>query len=180
MTTSVLPGWDGFYSTTGAASATLIGLVFIVITLGAQIAKDGVEGGMQAFVTPSLMHFAGVLLQSLLILAPWPSPWHLGIPLATIGLGGLLFAALTSHRMLRVEIVNPRFIDWLTYAGTPAIASSAIASGGLGLIGGWLASPVYIALGTLLLLFAAIYQAWVLTLWIVRNRKNAADRSSAY
>jgi hypothetical protein len=171
MTISALPGWDSFYSMTGAASATLIGLVFIVITLGAQIANDSVEGGVHAFVTPSLIHFAGVLLQSLLILAPWPSAWHLGIPLIALGLGGLLFAVLTSYRMLRVGIVSLKFFDWLVYAGTPATASAAIASGGFGLVRGWSASPVCIALGILLLLFAAIYQAWDLTLWIVRNRR---------
>ena len=178
MTTNALPGWDGFYSMTGTAAATLIGLVFIVITLGAQMSKDGVEGGVHAFVTPALMHFAGVLLQSLLILAPWPRQWHLGIPLAALGLGGLLYAALTSHRMRRVGIINPKFSDWLAYAGTPAIAGAATASGGTGLIVGWSASPLGIALGMLLLLFAAIYQAWDLTLWIVRNRKNAPDQQS--
>jgi hypothetical protein len=51
MTISALPVGTAF--TQGQArSATLIGLVFIVITLGAQIAKDGVEAGVYAFVTP--------------------------------------------------------------------------------------------------------------------------------
>lgn len=39
------------------------------------------------------------------------------------------------------------------------------------------ASPLAIALGTFPFLSAAIYQAWDLTLWIVRNRENESDSS---
>jgi len=169
---TALPDWNGFYSMAGTSAAALIGLVFIVITLGAQMSKGGIEGAIHAFVTPCLMHFAGVLLQSLLILAPWPSPRYLGIPFTVLGLGGLLYAALTSRRMAKVGIVSPSLFDWLAYGGTPAIAGAATASGGFGLMEGWSPAPLAVALGTLLLLFAAIYQAWDLTLWIVRNRKD--------
>jgi hypothetical protein len=168
---NALPEWNGFYGMAGTSAAALIGLVFIVITLGAQMSKAGIEGTIHAFVTPCLMHFAGVLLQSLLMLAPWPSTWYLGVLFAIIGLAGLLYTALTSWRMINVGVVSPSWLDWLAYAGTPAIAGASTASGGFGLLAGWSPSPLAIALGTLLLLFAAIYQAWDLTLWIVRNRK---------
>jgi hypothetical protein len=171
MTANVLPGWDSFYTMTGTAAATLIGLIFIVITLGAQISREGVDGAVHTFVTPSLIHFAGVLLQSLLILAPLPKAWQLGVPLLALGLGGLLYAALLSRWIRKVGVISPKFSDWLAYAGTPGMAGAMTASGGLALMAGWSAAPGAIASGMLLLLFGAIYQAWDLTLWIVRNRR---------
>ena len=171
MTTTALSGWDSFYTMTGTAAATLIGLIFIVITLGAQMSRNGVDRAIHTFVTPSLVHFAGVLLQSLLILAPWSNAWQLGVPLAALGLAGLLYAALLSRRIFRVGVISPKLSDWLAYAGAPGIAGAATAGGGLGLIVGWPAAPAAIAFGMLLLLFGAIYQSWDLTLWIVRNRR---------
>jgi len=33
--------WDGFYALTGGTAGTLIGLIFVVITLGMDHAKEG-------------------------------------------------------------------------------------------------------------------------------------------
>jgi hypothetical protein len=36
----MLHDWDNFYVTTGAASASLIGLLFVVVTLGADFSSS--------------------------------------------------------------------------------------------------------------------------------------------
>jgi hypothetical protein len=38
----MLHEWDNFYITTGAASASLIGLLFVVVTLGGRIPSSDV------------------------------------------------------------------------------------------------------------------------------------------
>ncbi len=127
-------------------------------------------------MTPCFMHFAGVLLQSLLILAPWPSPWYLGIPFAALGVGGLALRGSDVAADGQSGHRQSLLFDWLAYAGTPAIACSdrerRLWSHGrpVGSTAGHCARDVPF-------LFAAIYQAWDLTLWIVRNRKNESDSS---
>ena len=69
----MLHGWDNFYITAATAGATLIGLLFVVVTLGTGISASNVVHGVRAFVTPTLAHFGGVFFLSLVMLVPWPS-----------------------------------------------------------------------------------------------------------
>ena len=47
----MLHDWDNFYVTTGAASASLIGLLFVVVTLGAGLSSSDAITGARAFLT---------------------------------------------------------------------------------------------------------------------------------
>ncbi len=86
----MLHGWDNFFNLAGAAGATLIGLLFVAITLGAGLSTARGKYGASAFLTPTLVHFGSVLLQCLVLQAPWPSAWPLGIILASSGIVGLI------------------------------------------------------------------------------------------
>jgi hypothetical protein len=61
----MLHGWDNFYIMAGTAGATLIGLLFVIITLGTHLSPSRVAHGVRAFLTPTLVHFGNVLLQAL-------------------------------------------------------------------------------------------------------------------
>jgi hypothetical protein len=50
--------WDGFYALTGGTAGALIGLIFVVITLGMEHAKEGDTVRTRLFVTPVLVYFA--------------------------------------------------------------------------------------------------------------------------
>lgn len=47
--------WDGFYTLAGSTAGTLIGLIFVVITLGIEHAKEGDDLRARLFVTPVLL-----------------------------------------------------------------------------------------------------------------------------
>ena len=59
--TDVMEGWSDFYTLVGSTAATLIGLIFVVISLGADHAKKGDEHRLQVGVTPTLVHFTSLL-----------------------------------------------------------------------------------------------------------------------
>ena len=52
--TDVMEGWSDFYTLIGSTAATLIGLIFVVINLGADHAKKGDEHRLRVGVTPTL------------------------------------------------------------------------------------------------------------------------------
>jgi hypothetical protein len=54
--------WDGFYTLAGSTAGTLIGLIFVVITLGIDHTKKGDEHRVRLFVTPVLVYFASLLV----------------------------------------------------------------------------------------------------------------------
>jgi hypothetical protein len=67
-----MPDWDNFYMLVGSTAGTLIGLIFVVISLGADHAKSGDEDRTRIFVTPVLVHFASLLLIA-------PQHWRLSL-----------------------------------------------------------------------------------------------------
>ena len=61
--------------------------------------------------------------------------------------------------------------DWLPYAGVPALGSATLIVGAIGLIAEKSFAPYAIAVANSLVLFAGVYGAWDITLWIVKNRE---------
>ena len=66
---SLLQDWDKFFMMAGAAAATLVGLLFVAITLGADLSTPRGVYGTRTFLTPTLLHFGAVLFQCLAVLA---------------------------------------------------------------------------------------------------------------
>ena len=59
----MLDGWSNFFITTGAAGGTLVGLLFVVVTLGTGLPTARKPDIAHASLTPALYSFASVLLQ---------------------------------------------------------------------------------------------------------------------
>ena len=55
--------------------------------------------------------------------------------------------------------------------GVPALGSGSLVIGAVGLLAERPFAPYAIAGATVLLLFAGIYGAWDLTLWMIKNRE---------
>jgi len=172
----MLHGWDNFFIMAGTSAATLIGLLFVAITLRADLSTPrGVEA-THAFLTPTLVHFGGVLFGCLAVLGPWPSAWPVGIILGLYGLTALIYqfrVILVQRRIvgtLARDIISPDWLDWTLFSVAPVFSSASLIAGAVGLIAGKSFAPYAIAGAITLLLFAGIYGAWDLTLWIARNR----------
>lgn len=163
----LLHDWHDFYLLVGTASATLVGLMFIAVSIGASIFNEDHSAGMTAFITPTVMHFAAVLFACLLVTIPTQS-WHtLGGLLAAGGLTGSLYCG----RLVVAMIIRHRFkvdlIDRLFYALLPLLGYLlALISAALLLMQS-AASPNLIAAAVLTLLVAAIRNAWDMMVWIV-------------
>jgi len=166
-------GWENFYIMAGTAAATLAGLLFVVITLSVSLAATPAARGVHAFVTPVLVHFGGVLFLSMVLLAPWPVQWPIGVVLALDGLAGLAYVAFVARLILRLEFVSLKASNWFTYAGAPALANAGLLVAGAGLIAEKSFAPYAAAGAIMMLLFIGILDAWDLTLWIIGNHKMA-------
>ncbi len=167
----MLHGWDNFFIMAGTAAATLIGLLFVAVTVGAGFSKSSIVHGARGFLTPTLIRFGGVLFLSLAVLAPWPSARPIGIVLSLGGLAGLAYQIKVIVARHDVGLVLLDWHDWLPYVGVPALGSGSLVIGAVGLLAERPFAPYAIAGATVLLLFAGIYGAWDLTLWMIKNRE---------
>jgi hypothetical protein len=82
--------WENYFVLTGTGAVTLIGLLFVVITLGAERAQRGDERLLQTFLTPTLVHFGVVFIIALLALSPESD--SLILPFGLIGIIGLVYS----------------------------------------------------------------------------------------
>jgi len=84
-------GWENFFIVGATAGATLIGLLFVAITLGAGLSTPQGLNATRAFLTPTLIRFSGVLFECMAVLPPWPSAWPVGVILGLFGLERRIF-----------------------------------------------------------------------------------------
>jgi hypothetical protein len=165
----MLHGWENFFVVAATAGATLIGLLFVAITLGTGLSTPHGLDATRAFLTPTLIRFSGVLFVSLAMLPPWPSGCPVGIILGLLGLNGLAYQIRVILMQRKVDFASLDWPDWTLFSVVPVLGNASLIVGGAGLIAEKPFAPYAIAVAITLLLLAGIYGAWTLTLWIARN-----------
>jgi len=165
----MLQGWENFFVVAGQAASTLIGLLFVAITLGAgSSTRRGLET-TRAFLTPTLTRFGSVLFDSMVVLPPWPSTWPVGIILGLVGLTDLVYQIHIILEERKVGFASPGWLDWTLFWGAPVLGNASLIAGAVGLVAERPFAPYAIAGAIMLLLLAGIYGAWDVTVWIARN-----------
>lgn len=161
-------GWDNYFFMLGSGAASLIGLLFIVVTLTQGFERSQALRGASIYMTPSAVHFAVVLSISAVAIAP-----DLGTSMtATIfGVGALVGLAnaiwtCVGIRTLRSSGNPPHWTDFWWYGAAPAVVYVGLvgASAALGAGAGWAVKATAALL--LILLLVGIRNAWDLVTWM--------------
>jgi len=157
----MLDGWRDFFTLTGSAGATLLGLLFVVVTLGTNLSTSRKMDVTHAVLTPALYSFVGVLAQSMVALAPWSSNVPSGFIFVMLGIVGLIYRinAVLRRRSLNLRAIQ-RPLDRIFHNLVPVVASLILIAGGGGLIVRAAFAPYAIAGSATLLLFSGIYRTW--------------------
>ena len=123
---TALGEWENFYVIVGSSAGALIGLQFVVMTLVAEnpLARSAALG--KALATPTIIHFAIVLLLSAIISAPWHSIGAVAILFGLIGVGGLIYVIIVIQRIRTQTEYKPVFEDWLFHVLVPFAAYLAL------------------------------------------------------
>ena len=177
--TDVLRDWRDFYALIGTAAATLVGLMFVAASIGASYFTVEREHGLQAFLTPTVLHFSAVVIACLIMIAPHSGPLSLGLSLFAGSLIGLGYAGRRWLAVRRRKYALD-LADTLWYLVGPLTGYVVIAVAAALVF--WRADPhlgldlLAIALGLLLLL--GIRNAWDMTVWIAVRAPSPAGNPS--
>jgi hypothetical protein len=163
----LLHDWHDFYVLVGTASATLVGLMFVAASIGSSIFNEEHRGGMTAFITPTVVHFAAVLFTCLLVTIPTQSWRTLGGLLGALGLAGSIYCGRILVAIIIRHSFNVDLIDRLFYALIPALGYLLVLIAAVLLLMQSAASDNLIAAALLTLLLAGIRNAWDMMVWIV-------------
>ncbi|HEX3128950.1 MAG TPA: hypothetical protein VH394_16575 [Thermoanaerobaculia bacterium] len=157
---SPLAAWESFYVITGSSAAALTGLQFVVIALVAEMERRSGRREIDAFGTPTVVHFCAVLLLAGILTAPWQTLSSVALVLGAIGLAGIAYAAVVLRRARSQEGYKPVFEDWLWHTILPFVAYIGIALAAIRLPGHPAGSLFVVAASSLLLLFIGIHNSW--------------------
>jgi len=160
---TAMEDWGNFYMLIGSTAGTLIGLIFVVVTLGIEHRQAGDSVRTRLFVTPILVNFTNLLLISLVMVGPISSPLR-ALALALIGCAGLAYATNLAFTSRSKNDTEERELIWdvlLPIAGymlvTIAAASWALGASFANAAG---------AVAVVVLLITAIRNSWMTTLAI--------------
>jgi hypothetical protein len=157
---SPLAAWETFFFLIGSSAAALTGLQFVVIALIAGSSRRATTREIEAFSTPTIVHFAGVLLVSAIVSAPWYGLSRVAIILGACGFVGIAYTLNVIRRTQRQTTYRAVFEDWLWHVILPLIAYVLLLVSAVFLPGH--AHRVLFVIGatTLLLLFIGLHNAW--------------------
>ncbi|WP_372785680.1 hypothetical protein [Phenylobacterium sp.] len=171
-------GWDSFYLLIGGAAGALIGLLFVVATLTGNVGREQAMRGAQIYMTPTVFHFAVVLVTSALTAVPHLPQEAAAVAVAVLATLGLAYG-LNVCWMLRTKRVTPEaphWTDFWCYGVWPTTAYLAMlaAAWTLQMRETW--APDALGAVVIALLLLGIRNAWDLVTWLAPTAKEAEAR----
>jgi hypothetical protein len=152
--------WESFYVIVGSSAAALTGLQFVVMTLIAESKTPRTAREIDAFGTPTVVHFCAVLLISAILSAPWHGLRAAGAALVLSGFFGMVYAAIVVKRTVRQTGYKPVMEDWVWHAALPFFGYTVLTVAGA-VLGRHPGIALFVIGATaLLLLFIGLHNAW--------------------
>jgi len=166
MDTSLLSGWENFYVILGTTAGGLTGLTFVVIALVKEKNPSVRSAGISLFVTPTVVHFGGVLAFAAFMSMPHPHVVMLSAVFVLAGIAGVAYCAIIGAHLPGPGsyYVTVRE-DWIWNVIVPTVIYAVLVLEGF-LIWRWQTEALYgVAALSLALLFVGIRNAWDIAVW---------------
>jgi hypothetical protein len=161
-----LERWSNFYILTSAAAATLIGLLFVVITLAASSSLDSSK--IRIYLTPTIIYFASVLFLAAVLTFPDHTRLTASVCICLSGVAGLFYSgSLLIRGGLKKNYYE--ILHLIPYAGFPFITYGLLVSGGAILLHRPQLGLTLVGASMLSLLAVAIRNSWAIAINLVSN-----------
>ena len=168
----LLHEWETFFFIVGSSAAALTGLQFVVIALGAESRTTSNAEAVEAFGTPTIVHFCAVLTIAVLITVPGHTAATLATALTIFGVAGVIYGVKTARRASRQTGYTPVLEDWLWHAGFPITAYAALFVTGIAAYRHVAGALYFVAAIAMLLLFIGIHNAWDAAVYMSTREKD--------
>ncbi len=155
-----LLAWENFYIIVGSSAGALTGLQFVVMALAAETEINTDTGEVDAFGTPTIVHFCAVLLVSAILSMPWS---EISLAAAVVGICGALgigYTLIVIRRAGRTKNYKPETEDWIWHTVLPLMAYVILLVSAIWMPFNHAPALFGIATFALLVLFIGIHNAW--------------------
>ncbi len=165
----LLKQWTNFYIITSGAAATLIGLLFVTITLIATRVQEEVDPAkIRVYLTPTVVYFASVLIVAALLTFPNHILFTATLCICLMGIVGLVYSIISL-----IQGDKKSYLDWsdrFPYAVFPFASYGLLVLGGSLLFHDTQLGLTLVAVSMLLLLMIAIRNSWAIAIGIISTR----------
>ena len=164
--------WHDFYLTVGAASASLIGLLFVGISINLDSFTTDDGAGIRILAEQAFGSFILVLVIALMMLIPNTDQESMALRLAIVGGLGTL-GIVRRAVSLRRRSVDP-FGGWryvVRRLGLPAVASIGVLAVAVWVLSNPVSALYWLVGAVLIYLFSAADSAWDLLIEVGRERR---------
>lgn len=166
-----LEAWRDFYVLVGTVAATLMGLFFVIVSLGPQVVATETERRTtRALISPNVGFFTTAVIVSALMLIPAITPSVLGAILAIGSISALVYLiSVQAFRQWRLNHLPWTDLVWFVSLPFPGYLMLLISAAGI-----WTqaAFGLYsLAASVILLLVIGIHNAWDVVLWVAQQSR---------
>ncbi len=166
---SILSQWKDFYVIVGSSAGALTGLQFVTMTLIAE-SQTSDKRAVQAFGSPTVVHFCVALLVSALGSCPWQRMLPVAVALSCCGVGGFIYATVAVRHAKKQKSYQPDWEDWMWYGWLPLVTYAVLALAGVLIIAAGIRGLFVVAAVCLALLFIGIHNSWDSVTYLAVNR----------
>lgn len=181
-TVTPLSAWESFYVIVGSSGAALTGLQFVVITLVSGLRRIAGATELDAFATPTVVHFGVALLISAILSAPWTTLRSPALLLGAVGAAGVVYTAIITRRAARTKNYKPVLEDWIWHVILPFAAYATLGVAAATFTRHESDALFAVAATALLLLFIGIHNSWDTVTYIAleeaRGRTSETPRTA--
>jgi hypothetical protein len=163
-----LKEWHDFYILVGTAAATLLGLLFVAVSLGAGYLTEEHQSGTRTFMSPVVVHFTSVFFLSAVALFPSHQAKFLAALIGSTALTGATISTYITIQVVRTDMTN-YIQDYLAYGLLPGISYLVLLAAAVSIYLEKDFGLNALAGALLLLAIANIRNAWDLMLTMVRR-----------
>ncbi len=167
----MLAEWHEFYGLLGAASATLVALLFVAVSIGVGLLSSDRSAATRTYMSPIILHYASVLFVSLIALVPTLSDGALAAILALAGAVGIGYSTAVCMRLWRDK--KAEVVDKFAYGTWPFVAYIGEIAAAWLIFDHARAGPDVLAASLLVLLLVNIRNAWDLAVTLARRHTDA-------
>jgi hypothetical protein len=175
---TALSVWESFYVIVGSSGAALTGLQFVVIALLADSDLRGSTPEIDAFGTPTIVHFCTVLLLSAILSAPWHTLSSVAVTIGMVGLAGMVYGAVVIRRARQQTNYKPVLEDWLWHTAFPLLAHATLVASAIALSRDSADALFPIGAASLFFLFIGIHNAWDTVVYITLEYARKTPKES--
>ena len=120
-----LKQWHDFYLLVGTAGATLLGLLFIAVSLGAGYLTEERQSGIRTFMSPVVIHFTSVFFLSAIALFPSHQARFFAALIGGTASIGAVVSTYITIQVVRTDMTN-YVEDYLAYGLLPGLGYLAL------------------------------------------------------